>query len=482
MTLSTTSPPVALLGEAPPRVHVAPPRSPANSWQDVADLSARFGVVLDEWQELVLQAAMGERRDRTWAAQRVGLSVPRQNGKSQLLVARVLAGALLFGERKIVVSAHQQDTSRESFDKLLEIIEADGNEALRARLKPNGVMRALNREVVRFTNGSVIQFKARSGPGGRGFSSDCLMLDEAQILPERAWVSINSTMSAMPNPQVWLMGTPPTPEDDGVVFGNVRASAMAGKSTATAWLEWSADPEDDPASELTRWSANPAWNRRINHEVVDGEAETYPPDRFALDRLGIWPVDQVAAQVIPPLVWSERLATVAPAQGQAPDALAIDVFGRTKALSAGWRLEGGGVYVKLLEVDISPGTSGFVAAVADAAGRRIPVLLAADAPAASLLPNLRALRVNAAPVNAPDYGKACVGFVADVAAGSVTHAGQDQLNLAVAGAKKRNIGVAGSWGWDRKSPTNDVAPLVAATLARFGALTHQSKPAHVYAF
>jgi hypothetical protein len=64
--------------------------------------------------------------------------------------------------------------------------------------------------------------------------------------------------------------------------------AMAGKSTATstAWLEWAADPRSDPASDETRWSANPAWNTRINHEVVQGEFESYPPDRFALDRLG----------------------------------------------------------------------------------------------------------------------------------------------------------------------------------------------------
>src|SRR5699024_2550952 len=105
-------------------------------WQDVADLSASLGVTLDGWQELILEAAMGERADRTWAAKRVGISVPRQNGKSQLMVARILAGALLFGEKKIVVSSHQADTAREAFAKLIEIIEDDRNESLRARLDP----------------------------------------------------------------------------------------------------------------------------------------------------------------------------------------------------------------------------------------------------------------------------------------------------------------------------------------------------------
>jgi len=150
-----------------------------------------LGVTLLPWQELVLEAAMGEQANGTWAAKRVGVSVPRQNGKSQLLVARALAGALIFGERLIVVSAHQQDTARETFEKLLEIVEADENQGLRDRLAKNGVMNAFGRESVKFRNGAKIKFKARSGAGGKGFSSDCLLLDEAQILGSRAWQSIN---------------------------------------------------------------------------------------------------------------------------------------------------------------------------------------------------------------------------------------------------------------------------------------------------
>jgi len=472
VTASTRSQPVALLGEAPPRVHVAPPATRANSWQDVADLSARVGVVLDEWQELVLQAAMGERQNATWAAKRVGLSVPRQNGKSQLLVARVLAGALLFGEKKIVVSAHQQDTARESFTKLLEIIEADGNAALRSRIKPNGIMQALNREAVKFTNGAVVQFKARSGPGGRGFSSDCLMLDEAQILSQRAWVSINSTMSAMPNPQVWLMGTPPTPEDDGEVFANVRRSAMAGTSSSVAWLEWAADPKDDPADELTRWSANPGWNIRINHEVVDGEFETYPPDRFALDRLGIWASDLVEPAVIPADEWSALRAADPPAQDAAPDALAVDMsHDRVLAIAGCW-----GSHVELLAVDAVQDTLAAVEWLTERAGRRIPVVIDSLSPAASMVAALKAARVRVVVTGAADMQKACGGFLDAATTARLTHAGQQQLTDALAGAEKRKIGDAGGWGWNRKDPARNIAPLVAVTLAHYGATLNVKRP------
>ena len=88
---------VALEGAAPPLVRVAP-KSQANSWEDVADLSASLGMPLDEWQEVALEAAMGERTNGRWSSKFVGISAPRQNGKSQLIVARALAGVLLFGE------------------------------------------------------------------------------------------------------------------------------------------------------------------------------------------------------------------------------------------------------------------------------------------------------------------------------------------------------------------------------------------------
>lgn len=453
---------------------VTPQGVRANSWEDVADIAASLGVVLDPWQELILESAMGERSDHTWAAKRVGVSVPRQNGKSLLLVARALAGALVFGEKKIVVSAHQQDTARESFAKLMEIVEADANAGLRERIK--SVMNAINRESVRFTNGAQIQFKSRSGPGGKGFSSDCLLLDEAQILGSRSWTSINSTMSAMRNPQVWLLGTPPQDEDDCYAFKMVRQAAVTGKSSAGAWCEWSADPtakDYDPASELTRWQANPAWNTRINHEVVQGEYETYSPDRFAQDRLGIWPASVGHVAVITAEVWADRMAS-GPADGLAPAALAVDRWhDGTTAIGAAWRADP--LHVELVALDAMADSGKVVEWVAERAGKRIPVLIAADSPAAALAVDLIAKGVKVKLVAGPDFARGCQGFVTAAVEGGMTHAGQEQLDTALASAVKLPYGKAGAWVWDRREPDQDISSLVAVTLARLG-ITSEAKP------
>lgn len=471
------SQPVALLGEAPPRVLVKPKGARANSWQDVADISAAFGLALDPWQEVILEAAMGERSDRTWAAKRVGVSVPRQNGKSQLLVARAVAGALLFGEKKIVVSAHQQDTARESFAKLMELIEADANAALRDRVK--SVMNALNRESVKFTNGAQIQFKSRSGAGSKGFSSDCLLLDEAQILGSRAWTSINSTMSAMPNPQVWLLGTPPQEEDDCYTFEVVRRSALDGKSTAAAWCEWSADPHSpdyDPASEFTRWSANPAWNSRINHEVVQGEFETYSPDRFSQDRLGIWRELGSHEQPIPLDAWKRLEVAEAPTAD--PSRFAVSMTPERVA-SIAVSIGGDVSYLDIAELSRVDDSRLVIDWLVTRCGRRIPVMIDSRDPAASLVPELKSRGVKVNVTGQQDATRACGGLLDAVTEGRTSHCGQPALTSALRVATKKLVGKAGLWEWNPEDPSTEAACLRAMTLAHFGLSLSKPKTGRV---
>lgn len=118
-------------GQSAARVRFAPD-SRANSWEDIVALSTQLGMTLDEWQESVFESAMGERADGLWSSRLVGVSTPRQNGKSQLIVARALAGVLLFDEQTIICSAHQTDTAREVFQRLLDVIES--NPSLESRV------------------------------------------------------------------------------------------------------------------------------------------------------------------------------------------------------------------------------------------------------------------------------------------------------------------------------------------------------------
>lgn len=433
---------------------------------------------------------MGERSDATWAAKRVGISVPRQNGKSQLMVARILAGALLFGEKKIVVSAHQQDTAREAFAKLMEIIEDDANEALRARLDPRfgrgGVMNALNREAVRFTNGATVQFKARSGSGGKGFSSDCLLLDEAQILGSRAWTSINSTMSAMPNPQVWLLGTPPQEEDDSYTFELVRKAAVDGTSTSAAWVEWSADPnarDFDPASEYTRWSANPAWNVRINHEVVQGEFETYSPDRFSQDRLGVWRSAQTGVtRLVSGDDWTAIQTAEPPPDGVRSLAVVFGFENDQAALGGAVKHEDG-VHLELVGSHPGPvDIDGIADWLADRWRDTAMIAIAGGAQSKVLYQALRDRGVPAKVIrlaSTGDYFAANAMLASSITSRTITvpkGADTDALEQSVAVSDKKVTASGSGWRWRATSPDGDHQPMEAISLALWAARTTKRRP------
>lgn len=467
MTRSTKSRHGELLdGPAPPRVRIAP-NARANSWEDVSDLAATLGIPLDEWQDQALEASMGERTDGRWASKFVGVSAPRQNGKSQLIVARALAGILLFNEKMIIISAHETDTAREVWKRLIDVVEA--NPTLEGRV--TGRMDAINREFLAFGKGAdrqTVKLKARRRSGVRGFSADCLLLDEAQILGKGAWGSIVPTMSARPNPQIWLFGTPPTDEDDPFAFSRVRESAMSKKARHT-WLEWAAAADDDFDSPAVWAAANPAFGVRISEEACADDRAAMDDQQFGEERLGIWRIDANIAVFSAP-EWA-ALGSEGPADGTKPKALAVDMsHSRQISVAACWHTPGGGLFAE--EVWSGFDTAAVIDWLKHRAGCRIPIVIDAASPASSLIPALKANRAKILTTHAADMSKAC-GLVYDmVKAGTLRHGdGPDQepLAAAVAGARKRPIRDAGGWGWDRRDESVNIAPLVAFTLSAFGA-------------
>lgn len=421
---------------------------------------------LFEWQDQALEAAMGERNDGRWASKFVGISAPRQNGKSQLIVARALAGVLLFGEKTIIISAHETDTAREVWKRLIDVVES--NPRLEERV--SGRMDAINREFLSFGKGEdrqTIKLKARRRSGVRGFSADCLLLDEAQILGKGAWGSIVPTMSARPNPQIWLFGTPPTEDDDPFAFTRVRESAMA-KTARHCWLEYSAAPDADFDSAEVWAAANPAFGVLISEEACADDRAAMDDGQFAEERLGIWRVDDHRA-VFTTAEW-RALGAEGPASGVKPAALAVDMsHSRAISIAACWHTDDG-----LFGEEVWAGTdsAAAVAWLRERAGCRIPILVDSMSPAASMVPGLRALRASVTVTSAADMAKAC-GLVFDMAkAATLRHGdgdGQSALEAAAVGARKRPIRDAGGWGWDRRDDSVNIAPLVAFTLAVLGA-------------
>lgn len=426
-------------------------------------MATSLGMPLDEWQEQALEAAMGERADGRWASKFVGVSAPRQNGKSQLIVARALAGALLFGEKMILISAHETDTAREIWKRLIDVIEA--NPSVEARL--TGRMDAINREYISFGRGTdrqTIKLKARRLSGARGFSADCLLLDEAQILGKQAWGSIVPTMSAMSNPQMWLFGTPPTEGDDPFAFSRVRDAARA-KKARHCWLEWSAEPDDDFDDPEVWAKANPAFGVRISHEACADDRAAMDDDQFARERLGMWS-GASSRSVIPAGMWADA----ADSSSLAVDRFALGVEVAPDAARASVSLAGvrddGAWHVELDEA--REGTAWvvpYVKALLEANPQIRGVGLDAGSPSKVLLEEFEASDIRVITPKVQDLGAACTTVLSGVITGEVRHIDQGQMNTAVAVAGKRRLGDTGMWVWSRSTAAADITPIQAATLA-----------------
>jgi hypothetical protein len=474
-----------LLGDQEPRFLSVPPYG-SSAGGEAVDLAAQAGLVLDPWQRLVLEHALGEGPDRKWAAFEVGVIVSRQNGKGSILEARELAGLFLFGERLILHSAHEFKTSSEAFRRIRDLV--DGNRMFRRRVK-----RITNNTAevgIELTTGQRLKFVARSTGSGRGFSGDLIVLDEAYNLPDAAIDALMPTMSARPNPQLWYTSSAPDKDlAPCLPLARIRRRGLAGDDPSLAYFEWSIEPctdtcrtgcdeHDDPMAPQSWAKANPGLGIRITAEHVARELASMGREGFMRERLGVGNYPSEAGddwRVISEPVW-RGLADV---ESQAGDLVAFGVDatpGGTHAAIgvAGVRQDGLG-HVELVQHE--RGTGWLVERAKQLNERWEPIGWVIDprGPAGFLIADFEAAGLNVIRTSAGDVADATGSFIAATGAqegdqATLRYVPHPALDAAVAGADTKPLGDGRKW--DRRSPTVDISPLVAVTLARHGVATH----------
>jgi hypothetical protein len=469
----TASASAATAGAQLPRLlHV--PDYGASTGDEACELAAVAGLDMDEWQQFVLKNALGERPDGKWAAFEVGVEVARQNGKGGILEARELAGLFILGERLIIHSAHEFATASEALERMEDLIS--GCPELAARVRT--VKRSHGEEGVYLKTGQRLRYKTRTKGGGRGFSADLVILDEAMTIPEAFLGALMPTLSARPNPQLWYTGSAVDQDsmEHGVVFARVRERAIAGEDPSLAYFGWSPaydKPSDVPpsvASDPETWAlANPALGIRISEEHIAKEHRSMDPRTFAVERLGVGDWPRVAGEdgsVISVKTW---LSLVDPASTPVdPVVFVLDVSPErsSAAIAVAGKRDDGLSHVEVAEHKRGTGWVGDW--LAERVERHQPAAVLYDdkSPAASLVNDLEARGVRMEPVNATEHAKACGTFYDAVDQRTVRHLGTTELVTAIRGAVTRPLGDA--WAWSRKNSGVDITPLVACTLALWG--------------
>lgn len=498
-------------GVQTPRISSVPPYA-SSSGPEAVRLALAVGINLDPWQQQDLIDGMGESADwkcpecvwrsvdpapcpdhpdaellHPWAAFEVVEVDPRQNGKSEIEVARELAGALIIEEPLQIYSAHLFDTAMEIFLRLEQVVL--GSDDLRREVKTRGskmvgIKHSHGEEGIEFRNGCRIRFKARTGSGGRGFTSDRLGLDEAMILPERFLGSTVPTLSAVPNPQLWFFGSAPDEEDpthDGIVLAKRRKRALVGGDRSMAYFERSADWEGDPAEvpaevldDRRQWAlANAALGTRISVETVANERAAMGDRQFAVERLGIgaWPdTEEDADRIITAEMWTPLADPGSRIHRAHAFALSVEPGQGWATISAAGEREDGLYHVGV--VDHAKGVGWVVDRCKYWLERFSGSVLVVDPrdDLADLLTELSAEGIQPVTTSPSDYKDACGGFFRAIVEKALRYKPpQPELDAAVAGAKTEKL--LNAWKWSWKHSTALISPLVSCTLALWGART-----------
>ncbi len=446
------------------------PEHTSSAADEAVDLAASVGMVLDAEQRLALEVILAEKPDGTWAAFEAAVIAARQNLKTYLLEALVLADLFLFGAELDIWTAHLFPTTMEAFRDLKRILVS--NDHLSRRVKK--ISEANGEESIELVTGQRLLFRARSKSGGRGLTGDRVILDEAFALGASEMGSLLPTLSARPNPQVVYASS--AGKADSHVLRGVRDRGRAGGDPTLAYIEWCApvvDCDDGrcdhrvpaPAGcaldNVDAWGmANPAMGRRISVEHIAAERRALPPEEFARERLGWWEEPAGMGSGIPMNIWEASAHRGRPGELAA---LAVDVTpDLSHASVARATLVPAGV---LLDLPAHRRGTGWVAAEVEQlrGDSEVPVVLDLGGPASVLA---KAVPETVNP-GGRDVAQACVGLLDGLIGRTAWHADGAQLDAAVKGASRRPVGDA--WTWSRRNSLADISPLVAITLALWGA-------------
>ena len=231
-------------------------------------------------------------QDGSYAGRSIGISKPRQNGKS--FAARDYAlDAACMESKRVLYSAHNGKTVRDMFKEMCSFVETQPD----FQEEVSYIYRAAPVEGIYFTDGGCIEFQTRTTSGARGGTYDIVIIDEAQELTAAQQEALLPTISAAQEiaagkgTQVIYLGTPPGEKCVGTVFRELHDRAHVGE-TETWWVEWAAQGKsvaDIDLDDVDLWYAtNPAMGRRISEATVKNERDTMSPAGFARERLGWW--------------------------------------------------------------------------------------------------------------------------------------------------------------------------------------------------
>ncbi|MFY1660900.1 hypothetical protein [Micromonospora sp. WMMD1274] len=477
-----------------PRIGNFPEAQRWTAGEKAIRLAEKLGIKLEPWQKYILRNSLSEVADSDdlsqmiWAAHTVGLVVPRQNGKTFVLIVLILASLFLFHEKVLLTSQRLENAEAVLLEVAEYIKNSPASLGLKKKLARGWLRKKNGSHRITLTTGACLMVCAR-GNAARSKTIDRVIHDEAYDYTDEDEAALGYTTAARPNPQTWFVSTPPEQAGVDGPFSRLRQAGHAGEE-GIAWFEWSIGTdtpvEDLDLTDKKLWAiANPAYGR-IKDRVIQGELKRSSRAAFARERLGVWPI-KAGNSLIPEESWKAIAdPDSVPAEGVkvAIGACAWGTGSKVVAAVAIWsEREDGLGHLEIIRTD--PGVSWVPGYLAELKDKYEPIAIGIDpksplnAVALELAPLGLTIPKNPdepefgdlAVLGGPDYVAANLQFVNAVTEKSFRHRTEQRLDLAVFGAATRKFGDV--LVFDRGRSAVDTSPLTAGLIARWAYVTRK---------
>lgn len=445
------------VGTQEPTHRLVPPAEGSHG-HDAIEFATYCGITLMPFQAQGLIDDLGfvhvEQADGTlverWAAPETEEVLSRRNGKSVRLIVLILFALFVLGERKILYTAHRDDTAKEVFDEVVAVLKRTPR--LWAEVVDSGPRYTNGQRSIELKSGAIVYFRTRGTDAGRGQGYQRLIFDEDQNLTEEQVAALLPLVTGEPNAQLNHAGS--AGGKAAVVQAKIRRAADRGEK-ALCYRGWHADTDADFDDLDLIARVNPRLGRGLSYVFIAKEYGRMSLPMFGRERAGAATYGRAEGEdwVIPKEAWQTATDPTSKVRPGSPLAFVLEAdpqLQRGTIAVAGFRDDGA---VHLEVTDNAPGVLWMLArAKALQARHGGDVGVDPKGPLGYLIERLREDGVKVTPLEASDLISAATWFYTelnpkpdpkDPAAGTpdpgIRHRGASRMTQALAAAEVRKL-------------------------------------------
>lgn len=438
-----------------------------------------YGTKLYEWQRLVLRRWLAEdKKTHNFVNLTCGLSVPRQNGKTEIVVARIIYG-IIFRHAVGMFTAQKQKTVDVVLRRIQDFFYENPHEEIFNLLTPRFRAKPQNFDFIEFQFPSgataAYHFLTRTRLGGLGTTNDEVINDEAADMYDSHEETLRPTVSAAKtgNPQFIYCGTPPMAESVGEVFSRTRKRIMAGEKGC--WTEWGVENFTDPTDKEAWYRANPSLGLSLIERAIESEVTSLSADGFNRMRLGWWAGIE-DKRAISQSVW-DACYTEKPEVDESFKPVYAVKFSPDRtiycvAAALPLKQDNSRIHVEIVfSKSMSEGFQDITSWIEERWRKASAIIIDGATGAPILYEDLMSLGISSKKIIRPNMKEigAAHEFIFDaIKRGEFSHYNQPLLNQTVRLTKQRQLGRYGGFGWESMNKDLSTAALDAATFAFWG--------------